>query len=88
MPIFEAFVLAAPEIVASDVAAEEAARLAAEEAARQAAIQAAEQEAARAAAQQAAQQSAASSSDFRNDGFDRNRRLPSGTGKADRVGPC
>ena len=56
MPIFEAFVLAAPEIVASDVAAEEAARLAAEEAARQLAIQAAEQEAARAAAQQAAQQ--------------------------------
>jgi hypothetical protein len=56
MPIFEAFVLAAPEIVASDVAAEEAARLAAEEAARQAAIQAAQEEAARAAAQQAAQQ--------------------------------
>jgi hypothetical protein len=58
MPIFEAFVLAAPEVVGTEIAAEEAARLAAEEAARQAAIQAAEQEAARAAAQQAAQQTA------------------------------
>jgi len=58
MPIFEAFILAAPEVAGTEIAAEEAARLAAEEAARQAAIQAAEQEAARAAAQQAAQQTA------------------------------
>jgi hypothetical protein len=56
MPIFEAFVLAAPEVVGTEIAAEEAARLAAEEAARQLAIQAAEQEAARVAAQQAAEQ--------------------------------
>jgi len=56
MPIFEAFVLAAPEVVGAEIAAEEAARLAAEEAARQLAIQAAEQEAARVAAQQAAEQ--------------------------------
>ena len=64
MPIFEAFALAAPEIVTSDVAAEEAARLAAEEAARQAAIQAAQEEAAKAAAQQAAQQGITQASQF------------------------
>jgi len=64
MPIFEAFALAAPEVVGSDIAAEEAARLAAEEAARQAAIQAAEQEAARVAAQQAAQQGITQASQF------------------------
>jgi len=64
MPIFEAFALAAPEVVGSDIAAEEAARLAAEEAARQAAIQAAQEEAARVAAQQAAQQGITQASQF------------------------
>jgi hypothetical protein len=64
MPIFEAFALAAPEVVGTDIAAEEAARLAAEEAARQAAIQAAQEEAARVAAQQAAQQGITQASQF------------------------